>query len=189
MRGAVVLLRQLFLPPCHFAGQTNDHVVFIGLSVNRDGAECSAFDLHGLTLMISARGPDSTSADEPGIDVRAPLLRVARRTPRPLHPSRPASAEASNRAVDPASNPFPSGLLPSGLGMAKPTIPQARDRAEVLWGRYTPGMGHERRFPGTSGNGRPKRARECLLKVMGVRIARSPVELPERGRFQPLGCQ
>src|SRR3979490_2381183 len=49
MRGAVVLLRQLFLPPCHFAGQTNDHVVFIGRSVNRDGAECSAFDLHGLT--------------------------------------------------------------------------------------------------------------------------------------------
>ena len=35
--------------------------------------------------MISARGPDSASADEPGIDVRAPLLRVARQTPRPLH--------------------------------------------------------------------------------------------------------
>jgi hypothetical protein len=117
--------------------------------------------------MISARGPDSASADEPGIDVRAPLLRVARQTTRPLHPTpcRPASAEASNRAVGPASNPFPSGLLPSGLGMAKPTIPQARDRAEVLWGRYTPGMGYERRFPGTSGNGHPKRARECLLKV------------------------
>src|SRR5258707_2218677 len=49
MRGAVVLLRQLFLPLCNFAGQTNDHVVFIGLSVNRDGAECRAFDLHGLT--------------------------------------------------------------------------------------------------------------------------------------------
>src|SRR5258706_12854591 len=48
MRGAIVLLRQLFLPPCHFAGQTNDHVVFIDLSVNRDGAECSAFDFHGL---------------------------------------------------------------------------------------------------------------------------------------------
>src|SRR6266508_1477692 len=56
MRGAVVLLRQLFLPPCHFAGETNDHVVFIGLSVNRDGAECSAFDLHGLTPSFSARG-------------------------------------------------------------------------------------------------------------------------------------
>jgi hypothetical protein len=44
-----VLLRQLFLPPCHFAGQTNDDVVVIGLSVNRDGAECGAFDLDGLT--------------------------------------------------------------------------------------------------------------------------------------------
>src|SRR5260370_39852788 len=53
MRGAIVLLRQLFLPPCHFAGQTNDHVVVIGLSVNRDGAECSAFDLHGLTSSCS----------------------------------------------------------------------------------------------------------------------------------------
>src|SRR5258708_25967662 len=36
--------------------------------------------------MISARGPDSASADEPGIDVRAHLLRVAGQTPRPLHP-------------------------------------------------------------------------------------------------------
>jgi hypothetical protein len=35
-------------------------------------------------------------------------------------------------------------------------------------GRYTPRMGHERRFPGTSVNGRPKRARECLLKVMSA---------------------
>src|SRR5258706_11626973 len=71
-----------------------------------------------------------------------PLPRVVRRTPRPLHPCRPASAEARNRAVGPASNPLPSGLLPSGLGMAKPTIPQA----EVLWGALQPGMGHERRF-------------------------------------------
>src|SRR5882724_1745472 len=66
MRGAIVLLRQLFLPPCHFAGETNDHVMFIGLSVNRDGAECSAFDLHGLTPSFSARSPDSTSADPSG---------------------------------------------------------------------------------------------------------------------------
>src|ERR1700737_5493390 len=45
---------------------------------------------------------------------------------------RPASAGASHRAVGPASNPFPSGLLPSGIGMAKPTLQQARDRAEWL---------------------------------------------------------
>src|SRR5712672_2337274 len=102
--------------------------------------------------MISARGPDSASAYEPGIDVTAPLPRVVRRTPRPLHPCRSASAEASNRAVGPASNPFPSGLLPSGLGMAKPTIPQARDRAEVLWGATRPEWGHERRFPGGLAN-------------------------------------
>src|ERR1700737_1127276 len=140
--------------------------------------------------MISARGPDSASADEPGIDVRAPLLRVARQTPRPLHPTpcRAASVEASNRAVGPASNPFPSGLLPSGLGMAKPTIPQARDRAEVLWGATRPEWGHERRFPGTSGNGRPKRARECLLKVVSADRALAPRTF-RTGRFQPLGCQ
>ena len=51
---------------------------------------------------------------------------------------RPASAEASNRAVGPASNPFPSGLLPSGIGMARPSSQQARDRAEVLWGATRP---------------------------------------------------
>jgi len=83
--------------------------------------------------MILARGPDSASADEPGINVRAPLLRWP--DSQTLRPCQPASAEASNRAVGPASNPFTSGLLPSGLGMAKPTIPQARDRSEVLWGR------------------------------------------------------
>jgi hypothetical protein len=88
--------------------------------------------------MILARGPDSASADEPGIDVRAPLPHVVRRTPRPLHPCRPASAEARNRVVGPASNPFPSGLLPSGISMAKPAIQQARDRAEVLWGATRP---------------------------------------------------
>jgi hypothetical protein len=86
MRGAVVLLRQLLLPPCHFAAQTNDYVVFIGLPVNRDGAECSYVrspwpDL----LMIPARGPDSASADEPGIDVRT--ARVARRLAGLLFPN------------------------------------------------------------------------------------------------------
>ena len=92
--------------------------------------------------MISARGPDSASADEPGIDVRAPLLRVARQTPRPLYPVSASFGGGEQAAVGPASNPLPLGLLPSGLGMAKPTIPQA----EVLWGALQPGMGHERRF-------------------------------------------
>src|SRR5499433_1100734 len=59
MRGAVVLLRQLLLPLHHFAGETNDHVVLIGLSVNRDGAECGPFDLHGLILVPGLK----TSAD------------------------------------------------------------------------------------------------------------------------------
>jgi len=93
--------------------------------------------------MISARGPDSASADEPGIDVRGPLLRVARQTPRDRStPCRPASAEASNRAVGPASNPF------------RHRYDEAHHPASARsgWsgiGRYTPGMGHERRFPGT----------------------------------------
>src|SRR5215467_3333528 len=46
VRGAVVLLRQLLLPLHHFAGEANDHIVLISLSVNRDGSECRAFDLH-----------------------------------------------------------------------------------------------------------------------------------------------
>src|SRR5258708_36419353 len=91
--------------------------------------------------MISARGPDSASADEPGIDVRTPLLRVARQTPRPLHPVSASFGGGEQPRCWPASDPFPSGLLPSGLGMAKPTIPQARDRAEVLWGATRPGWG------------------------------------------------
>jgi hypothetical protein len=48
-------------------------------------------------------------------------------------PCRPASAQASSRAAGSPSNAFPSGLLPSRIGMAKPTIQQARDPAEVLW--------------------------------------------------------
>src|SRR6266852_8725709 len=75
MRGAIVLLRQLLLPLHHFAGEANDHVVLIGFSVNRDGAECGAIDLHGLFL-ISARGFDSASADAPRIGAtRRPCFR------------------------------------------------------------------------------------------------------------------
>jgi len=63
-------------------------------------------------------------------------------------------------AQGPASNPLPSGLLPSGLGMAKSTIPQA----EVLWGALQPGIGPRAPVPETSGNGRPKRARNVCSK-------------------------
>jgi hypothetical protein len=55
VRGAVVLLRQLLLPLHHFAGEANDHVVLIGLSINRDGAECGPFDLHGLIVVPGLR--------------------------------------------------------------------------------------------------------------------------------------
>src|SRR5712671_7548976 len=82
--------------------------------------------------MISARGPDSASADELGIESGHLRFASLARLPDRSTPCRPASAEASNRAVGPASNPFPSGLLPSGIGMAKPTLQQARDRAEWL---------------------------------------------------------
>src|SRR6516225_8263998 len=50
VRRTVVLLRQLLLPLHYFAGKANDHVVLIGLAVNRDGTEPGAFDLHGLIL-------------------------------------------------------------------------------------------------------------------------------------------
>src|SRR5260370_3306818 len=52
VRGAVVLLRQLLLPLHHFAGEANDYIVLIGLSVNRDGPERRAFDLHSLILVL-----------------------------------------------------------------------------------------------------------------------------------------
>src|SRR6266851_3840061 len=55
VRGAVVLLRQLLLPLHHFAGEANDHVVLIGLSVDRDGTKCGASDLHGLVPSLSVR--------------------------------------------------------------------------------------------------------------------------------------
>src|SRR6266851_9559992 len=50
--GAIVLLRQLLLPLHHFARKANDHIVLIGLSVNRDGPERRAFDLHSLILVL-----------------------------------------------------------------------------------------------------------------------------------------
>src|SRR5215831_5593539 len=65
VRGAIVLLRQLLLPLHHFARKANDHVVLIGLSVNRDGSECRAFDLHSLTLFCSrSSGTRSTGCGQ-----------------------------------------------------------------------------------------------------------------------------
>src|SRR5260370_28185078 len=78
MRGAIVLLRQLLLPLHHFAGEANDHVVLIGFSVNRDGAECGALDLHGLTLV-------------PNLSTRL-CLRLGRRAPLRCHRCRPGRA-------------------------------------------------------------------------------------------------
>src|SRR5262245_40791235 len=57
VRGAVVLLRQLFLSLHHFAGEADDHVVLIGLSVDRDGTECCASDLHRLILVPKCQYP------------------------------------------------------------------------------------------------------------------------------------
>src|SRR5262245_27582128 len=56
VRGAIVLLRQLLLPLHHFAGEANDHVVLIGLSVDRDGTERGPSDLHGLILVPRLTG-------------------------------------------------------------------------------------------------------------------------------------
>ena len=53
------------------------------------------------------------------------------RLPDRFTPCRPASAEASNPLLAPPP-------IPSGIGMAKLTIQQARDRAEVLWGATRP---------------------------------------------------
>src|SRR6266566_7491061 len=62
VRGAIVLLRQLLLPFHHFAGETNDHVVLIGLTVDRDGPKCGAFDLHGLTLVLFLILPETLNS-------------------------------------------------------------------------------------------------------------------------------
>src|SRR5215831_6828284 len=90
VRGAVVLLRQLLLPLHHFAGEANDHVMLIGLSVDRDGPECSPFDLHGLILVPgSGRGSDSGEPRSDAIGAGwTPLVPVGHQTrPAPRHSS------------------------------------------------------------------------------------------------------
>ena len=73
-----------------------------------------------------------------------PCFASLARLPDRSTPCRPASAKASSRAAGSASNAFPSGLLPSRIGMAKPTIQQARDPAEVLWALL---FGEDRNLP------------------------------------------
>lgn len=104
-------------------------------------------------------------------------------------PCRPAAAEASNRAVGPVSNPFPSRLLPSGLGMVKPP---SRKR-EIGLKCY---VGATRREWVTSA-GSPERlvtgARNGLANVCSgsrVRIARSlgPCPRPDNNKL-PFGIE
>src|SRR4029450_7654067 len=71
VRGAAPLL----LPLHDLAGEANDSVVLIGLSVNRYGAECGAFDLHGLILLPGFR----TRLQGPRRNAQAP-------SPPPGHP-------------------------------------------------------------------------------------------------------
>src|SRR5258707_1558404 len=105
VRGAVVLLRQLFLSLHHFAGEANDHVVLIGLSVDRDGTECGAPDLHGLILVPKCQCPsrkisysyfDSRSMRDSDAHPQEPEgKRIA---PRPLQDSERYGLAQSSRA-------------------------------------------------------------------------------------------
>src|SRR5882762_7716515 len=79
--------------------------------------------------MILARGPDSASADEPGIDIRAPLLRV---DPQATPPRSASFGGGEQPRCRPRVQSLSLGIAPFRLCMAKPTILQARDRAEVM---------------------------------------------------------
>src|ERR687888_471670 len=77
--GAVVLFRQLLLPLYHIAGEANDHVVLIGLSVDRDGSECGAFDLHGRDPCSYLRDEAFnalTPTQQPAVEAAPPLARL-----------------------------------------------------------------------------------------------------------------
>jgi hypothetical protein len=86
---------------------------------------------------------------------------LARLPDRYSTPCRPASAEASNPLLAPRP-------IPSGIGMTKPTIQQARDRAEVLWGATRPewvtSAGSLEHLLTGARNGLAK----CLVKVMSA---------------------
>ena len=121
-------------------------------------------------------------------------------------PCRPASAKASSRAAGSPSNAFPSGLLPSRIGMAKPTIQQARDPAEVLWALH-PRNGSRAPVPKNSVSRRPKRgsrmsaqghdcgsrARSSNFRNWSISAARIPMIgwlllAPLRHADRPCGC-
>jgi hypothetical protein len=76
-------------------------------------------------------------------------------------PCRPASAEASNRAVGPASNPFRHRY-------GEATIQQARDRAEVLWGATRPEWVTSASSLELLLTGARNGLAKCLLKVMSA---------------------
>jgi len=138
--------------------------------------------------MISARGPDSVSADEPGIDVRAPLFRVARQTPRPLHPVSACFGGGEQPRCRLRVQCLSLGLAPfedrygeahhpasarSGWSVVGATRPEWVTSAGSL----------ERLLAGARNE-----ARECLLKVMTADRALAR-RTSGTGRFQPLGCQ
>src|SRR5208337_5090031 len=74
MGGAVVLLRQHFLPFHHFAGKPNDHVMLIGLPIDRNTAECGAFDCHGLIPGSGLSSIPSAAARKPRSERAAPAV-------------------------------------------------------------------------------------------------------------------
>src|SRR2546430_13650641 len=88
--------------------------------------------------MISARGPDSASADEPGIDVRAPLLRVARQTPRPLHPVSASFGGGEQPRCWPRVQSLSLGIAPFRHRYGEAHHPASARSAEVLWGATRP---------------------------------------------------
>src|SRR6266404_8428685 len=112
VRGAVVLLRQLFLSLHHLAGEANDHVVLIGLTVDRDGTECCTSDLHGLILVPKCQCPsgkisyshfDSRSMRDSDAWYEGRKRRIQpngkRLAPRPLQNSERYGLARSSRAI------------------------------------------------------------------------------------------
>jgi len=95
--------------------------------------------------MISARGPDSASADLASADLASADLALMSGHPclasLTLFPDRSPVSASFGGGGQPFRRSrvqsFSLGIAPF-RGMAKPTIPQVRDQAEVLWGRYSP---------------------------------------------------